>query len=218
MLPNVRRMFRRSDDGIAPDARLDELRYVVFDTEFTSLKQRTNRLLSIGAVAMQGGSIRVGEQFYAETNPGVAVPGKSVVVHKLRPHDIAEAEPPQQVLERFLEFSRGAVLVGHFVHYDVDIVRKEFAALGCDWKRSSVDTASVHRWLEIKRQHYPAEAFDERTLRTDLAGVAAHYGVTFDEAHQALADAFVTAQVWQRELAALAARGVHTWKQLKKIP
>ncbi len=214
MLNELRQLFRR-EEAIPSEARLDALRYVVFDTEFTSLDQRSNRLLSIGAVAMQGGRIRVGEQFYALTNPGVAVPGTSVVVHKLRPEDIAQAEAPQTALEQFLEFSRGAVPVGHCVHYDVDIVRKECAAFGCDWKQPSIDTANVHRWLEMKRQHYPVEAFDERTICTDLASVAAHYKVTFEEAHHALADAFVTAQIWQRELAALAARGVHTWRQLK---
>jgi DNA polymerase-3 subunit epsilon len=145
----------------------------------------------------------------------VAVPGASVVVHKLRPDDIAEGGSPQQVLKDFLEFAAGAVLVGHFVHYDIDIVHKELAAAGCEWKQTSIDTAAVHRWLEVKRQHYPVEAFDERTIRTDLAAVATHYGVALEEAHHALADAFVTAQVWQRELATLAGRGIHTWRDLK---
>ena len=220
MLKNLKQIFRR-DSTIDPEARLDALRYVVFDTEFTSLEQRTNRLLSIGAVAMQGPSIRVGEQFYRETNPGVDVPGASVIVHKLRPDDIAQAEAPQRVLEDFLMFSEGAVLVGHFVHYDVDIVNKELATYevnpseGSRFHKVPIDTARVHSWLEMNRQHYPVEGFDERSIRLDLASVAAHYGVTFDEAHQALADAFVTAQVWQRQLAALFARGVHTWRELK---
>ena len=211
---SLQTLFRR-EGAIDPAARLDGLRYVVFDTEFTSLEQRSNRLLSIGALAMQGGSIRVGEQFYAVTNPGVAVPGASVVIHKLRPDDIAEGESPQQVVKEFVEFASGAVLVGHFVQYDVDIVRKELAASGHEWRPATTDTAAVHRWLEVKRQHYPVEAFDERSIRTDLASVASHYGVAFEEAHHALADAYVTAQVWQRELATLAGRGIHTWRDLK---
>jgi DNA polymerase-3 subunit epsilon len=215
VLSELRQRFRRQE-AIDSDARLDSLRYVVFDTEFTSLEQRSNRLLSIGAVAMEGGSIRLGEQFYALTNPGVAVPGASVVVHKLRPDDIAEAESPAQVLDGFLEFAAGSVLVGHFVQYDVDIVNKELKAAGRERPpHASIDTARVHRWLERKRQHYAVEAFDERTIRADLASVASHYRVTFEEAHHALADAFVTAQVWQRQLAALAARGVTTWRHLK---
>lgn len=208
-------LFRR-DKLVDPDASLDRLRYVVFDTEFTSLEQRTNRLLSIGAVAMRGSSIRLGGQFYAVTNPGVAVPGSTVVVHKLRPDDIAQAESLPKVLEAFLTFSEGAVLVGHFVHYDTDIVHKELAAIGRKWNPPAIDTALVHRALELKRQHYPVEAFDERIIRTDLASVATHYGIQFEEAHHALADAFVTAQVWQRQLAVFATRGVRTWKDLRR--
>jgi DNA polymerase-3 subunit epsilon len=207
----IRTLFRR-EEVIAPQARLDALRYVVFDTEFTSLDQRKNRLLSIGAVAMDGGRIRVGEQFYRVTNPQVAVPGESVVVHRLRAEDIAEAESPQKVLDEFTKFAEGAVLVGHFVHYDVEIVAKEF---GAEWKPPSIDTARVHRWLECKRQRFSIEAFDERTIKTDLASVAQNYGVQFEEAHHALADAFVTAQVWQKELAALTAIGVRTWRELR---
>ena len=208
-------LFRR-EGAVEPEARLDRLRYVVFDTEFTSLDRRSNRLLSIGAVVMEGPKIRVGEQFYCVVNPRVEVPGQSVVVHRLRAEDIENAESPQAVLERFLEFSRGAVLVGHFVRYDVDIVSKELAGCGiATGNTPNVDTARVHRWLEMRKQHYPVEGFDERTIRTDLASVAAHYGIIFEEAHHALADAYVSAQVWQREMAELAARGVNTWKQLR---
>jgi DNA polymerase III epsilon subunit-like protein len=67
------------DDKQAPskDTALDSLRYVVLDTELTSLDQRTNRLLSIGAIAMHGPSIQLGNQFYREVNPGVSIPGKA---------------------------------------------------------------------------------------------------------------------------------------------
>ena len=208
-------LFRR-ESAVRLEARLEELRYVVFDTEFTSLDQKTNRLLSLGAVVMEGPKIRVGEQFYCVVNPRVDVPGQSVVVHRLRAEDIEKAESPQAVLERFLEFSRGAALVGHFVNFDVEIMKKELAGCGIAAESTAnIDTARVHRWLEMRKQNYPVEGFDERTIRTDLASVATQYGITFEEAHHALADAYVTAQVWQREMAELATRGVNTWKQLR---
>lgn len=205
-----------SSKSVAPDARLDELTYVVFDTEFTSLEKRDNRLLSIGAVKMKGASIRVGEQFYRVTNPGIEVPGKSVLVHTLRSDDLG-SEPPQVVAADFLSFCGNAVLVGHFVQYDVNIVRKELGKAGAGWNPANVDTARVHRWLELHRQHYSAEAFDERTLRLDLASAAEYYAVDLDNAHHALADAFVTAQVWQRQLAALSRKGVESWRKLQQI-
>ena len=65
--------------GLSPDAPLHSLRYVILDTELTSLDHRTNPLLSIGAIAMQGPSIRLGEQFYRVVNPRPVVSKRLVV-------------------------------------------------------------------------------------------------------------------------------------------
>lgn len=205
-------LIKISRGGVASDTRLDLLHYMVFDTEFTSAG-RAGRLLSIGAVKMEGGRIRLGEQFYRECNPGTAAPARTVVVHRLRSEDVAGANGPQEIAREFFNFCAGAVVVGHFVQHDVAIVAKE---LGTSWRPESVDSARVHRWLEMRHSHYPVEAFDERTIRLDLESVSAHYGVRYEEAHHALADAFVTAQVWQRQLAALEQAGIRSWGELKK--
>jgi len=141
------------------------------------------------------------------------------VVHRLRTEDVCGAETPENVVREFVQFAAGAVLVGHFVQHDLDIIDKESAEGGMSaWKRNRehIDTARIYRWNELHRMHYPVEGFDERTLKLDLASVAAHYGVPVDEAHHALADAFVTAQVWQKQIAMLAARGISTWGALRK--
>src|ERR1017187_5577911 len=95
------------------DAELDTLRFTVLDTEMTSLEARTNRMLSVGAIRMNGGRIYVGQQFYRVANPGVAVPEKSVLIHKLRPEDIEQGEQPTVVLKALAEVCKGSVLVGH---------------------------------------------------------------------------------------------------------
>ena len=66
---------KRSDARFPKDASLHDVRYAVVDTELTSLDARSNRLLSIGAIAMDGTKIRFGEQFYRVVNPGVACSG-----------------------------------------------------------------------------------------------------------------------------------------------
>lgn len=73
-MPNrLRRSGPNPAPGLSPDAPLHSLRYVVLDTELTSLDHRTNRLLSVGAIVMQGPSIRLGEQFYRVVNPQVSI-------------------------------------------------------------------------------------------------------------------------------------------------
>ena len=111
--------FKRATDShegdkptLAKDTTLDSLRYVVLDTELTSLDHRTNRMLSIGAIAMQGPSIQLGTQFYRVVNPHVPIPAESVVIHKLRSEDVVGGEQPEKCLDDLRQFIAGAVLVG----------------------------------------------------------------------------------------------------------
>ena len=116
---------RESEHAISRDAPLDSVRYVVLDTELTSLDHRTNRLLSVGAIAMRGASIRLGEQLYRLVNPQVSIPAETVVVHKLRSEDVAEAAGLSETMEDLSRFINGAVLVGHFVDIELKILKKE---------------------------------------------------------------------------------------------
>lgn len=198
-----------------PDTPLLSVRYVVLDTEFTSLDQRSNRLLSVGAVTMEGASIRMGEQFYLVLNPGVEVPPSTVVVHQLRPVDIEQGEPPLQVLRELRDYIAGAVVVGHFIKIDLDILRKELRATEHSLDCPVVDTARVYRWL-LRKGNYTEDLF-HRLEHSDLASLAKIYNIEFRESHHALDDAFVTARLWQKLMYQLESRGIRTLASLLKI-
>ncbi|HEY6370061.1 MAG TPA: putative nucleotidyltransferase substrate binding domain-containing protein [Candidatus Sulfotelmatobacter sp.] len=84
-------------DQLARNAALDSLRYVVLDTELTSLDHRTNRMLSIGAIAMLGPSIQLGTQFYRVVNPHVPIPAETVVIHNFAQKIWYPATSPRSV-------------------------------------------------------------------------------------------------------------------------
>ena len=197
-----------------PDTPIRSLRYVVLDTEFSSTDQRSNRLLSVGAITMKGASILMGEQFYRVLNPGVEIPAGTVVVHKLRPSDIEVGEPPLQVLAELNDYIAGAVLVGHFIKIDLDILRKELRATDHLLENPVVDTAQVHRWL-LRKERYSEDLF-HRLEKVDLAALAKVYDIECREAHHALDDAFVTARLWQKLMHRLETHGVHTIASLLK--
>ena len=115
--------FGRNADALdarfSKDTPLREVRYAVVDTELTSLDTKSNRLLSIGAIAMDGAKIRMAEQFYTVVNPGVHVPAEGVLIHKLRPNDVEQGIAPEQALAELREFIAGRVVVGHFVQIDM---------------------------------------------------------------------------------------------------
>jgi DNA polymerase III epsilon subunit-like protein len=191
------------------------VQYVVLDTELTSLDQRSNRLLSIGAIVMDGARIRVGEQFYRVVNPGVQLPAKGVLVHKLRAQDIEAGEPPAQALADLQQFIGDRVLVGHFVQIDLKALRKELGDEHHKLRNPAIDTARVHRWIV---QNGPlSDDLVQQLEKVDLASLAGAYDLDFREAHNALDDAFVTARLWQKMLHKLEGRGVRTLSQVLKV-
>jgi len=210
--------IRLLKDALLParDRRpLGSLRYVVLDTEFTSLDPRTNRLLSFGAVAMQGSRILLGEQIYRVVNPGVEVPAAGILVHGLRPEDISQASPLQDVLAELHTFVGSSIVVGHFVKLDLRVLRKESRSLGLAWPVSAVDTARAHAWL-MRRQPWQ-EHSSEHLENLDLPSLARHYQIDPGDLHHALGDAFLTARVWQKMLSPLQQFGINCLGDLSRI-
>ena len=189
------------DARFSKDTPLRELRYAVVDTELTSLDARSNRLLSIGAIAMDGTKIRIAEQFYTVVNPGVHVPAASVLIHKLRPNDVEQGIAPEVALAELREFIVGRVVVGHFVHIDMKALRKELGDQQQELSNPAIDTAKVHRWI---LQNSPwREDLEQQMANINLAALARIYNLDFHEAHHALDDAFVTARLWQKQISRL---------------
>ncbi len=216
MTPRWPNFSRHPDPSTrAKHTPLNAARFVILDTELTSLDDRSNRLLSVGAITMTGTKIHIGEQFYRIVNPGVAVPAESVVIHHLRLEDVAQGEPPATVLGDFSDFISGAVLVGHFAEIDRNVLRKEFAAVNRKLEAPMVCTARVQRWI-LSRQQYTEDHF-HKMEQMDLASLAKLYDLEFREAHHALDDAFVTARLWQKQLHALAKLDVQTLGNLLRF-
>ena len=164
---------------------------------------------------MQGPRILLGEQFYRMVNPGVEVPEAGVVVHGLRPSDVAAGEDPARVLSDLESFIGDAVLVGHFVSIDLAVLRKEFAATGNSLLNSAIDTARVQNWL-LRRGPCTDEII-HRLDNLDLFSLAEFYSLEIDAAHHALGDAFLTARLWQKMIYSLEAAGVRSLREALRL-
>ncbi len=211
-----RLLARRGSGAFPAEAALESLRYVVLDTELTSLDPRSNRVISIGAVVMEGAKIRLGDHFYRVVNPGVAVPAETVLVHGLRPADVVEGSAPAEAVADFLKFAADAVLVGHFVGVDLAALRKEAPRAAPALSEPAIDTARVQRWLDQRRNRY-REDRGHHVENVDLVSLAGRYGLELLETHHALYDAFLTAQLWQRLLRQLDHAAIRTLGELLRI-
>lgn len=200
---------------LSGDTALDSVRYVVLDTELTSLDHRNNRLLSIGAIEMQGRSIHLGNQFYRVVNPSVPIPAETILIHKLRSEDVVDGEQPVQVLDDLRQFIASAVLVGHCLDIDLKILKKEMANTGHKLSCAAIDTARVHHWI---LRHGPySEDLPVQLENLGLMTLAKFYSLDVQGAHHALSDAFFTARVWQKMLYLLQTKGVWSLQKLLRI-
>jgi DNA polymerase-3 subunit epsilon len=216
-------LFRQRHPAMAENGAVDlslpvgECRYAVMDTELTGLNLRTDSIVSLGAVAMEGGRILLGRRFYEVVCPASELTSESIVVHGITPTEARSCPTIGAVIDDFLRFCRGAVVVGHFVSLDLGFLNKELKQVtGRAFDRPVVDTLKVHEWLQDNsgefHRHFGSAARDK-----DLFSLAKRYHIPVSAAHDAQMDAFVTAQLFQQLLRRLPDLGVRTVKELLKI-
>jgi DNA polymerase III epsilon subunit-like protein len=103
------------------------------------------------------------------------------------------------------------------VHFDLRFVnaslKKHFHS---KLKNPAIDTHDLHEWLhqnslEFKR-HYRGGSMNK-----DLFSIAERYGISVDVSHDALNDAFIAAQLFQRFLYFLESSGIVVLRDLIDI-
>ena len=196
---------------------IEETNFVAFDTELTGLDFKRDAIISIGAVKLRGTTIYPGSTFYRLVKPECELKHKSVVVHELTHTDLECAEDLLNVLRDFVEFIGGAVLIGHFVHIDLNFVNRPLEeAFGVSLANRALDTSTLHDWLAANDSRF-ARHYQGMTMQSDLFSMAKKYGVDGGKAHNAFSDAYITAQLFQRFAPFLPACGINNLKELLKI-
>jgi DNA polymerase III subunit epsilon len=182
------------------DTPVDQVRFVVLDSETTGFSPVLDRILTIGAVAVQDGEIRLDDDFHAL----VRVSGDvgPVDVHGVTPDQTRRGHDEPVVLERFLDYLRDGVIVGHHIGHDISMLDAGYERLGgVRVLNRFLDTADLALHLA------GAGAFGDRQLpgHVTLDSLADLFGVIPHDRHTASGDAFITALVFLR-LLKLAAR------------
>lgn len=196
---------------------IGETNFVAFDTELTGLDFKQDAIISIGAIKLQGTTILPTKTFYRLVKPECELKHKSVVVHELTHTELDCAEDLLEVIGDFVKFIGDAVLIGHFVHIDLNFVNKPLhEAFGVSLKNPALDTSTLHDWLYDNDSRI-ARHFQGMTLKSDLFSMAKKYGVEGGKSHNAFSDAYITAQLFQRFASFLPGCGIKTLKELLKI-
>jgi DNA polymerase-3 subunit epsilon len=182
------------------DTPIDRVRFVVLDSETTGLNPRTDRIVTIGAVAVQAGEILIEDSFAALLK--VSRNTSAVTVHGVTRDESRGGIEEPAALEQFLDYLRDGVIVGHHIGHDVGTFDAGYERhWGTRLLNRSLDTMDLTLHLERDGAFAGRPPIRQFTLDAlcDMFGVVPH------DRHTASGDAFITAQVFLR-LLKLAAR------------
>lgn len=187
---------------------LADTRFVVVDTESTGLDVQKDKLLSIGAVAIEGGRLRVGDQFEAVLAHADADTRPTVLLHGIGADAVRAGQAPAEALLAFYRWSGPCVFIAFHAGFDRALTERSLRDVG-----GSVPQRS---WLDLAvalPALYPAR----RDKRRSLDDWTSAFGLYNPGRHQAAADAFVTAELALAMLAVARRNGLHSVADLQRV-
>jgi DNA polymerase-3 subunit epsilon len=123
-------------------------RYVILNIETSGLNPKKDVILSIGAIAVENDIVKVNDAIelvilqykYLHDN---GLPNEFIIESKLPKF----AEP--NAIEEFINYIGNAILVGHRIHFDIDMINEVLEKLDCGKiKNEALDIEIMHQKLQ----------------------------------------------------------------------
>jgi DNA polymerase III subunit epsilon len=193
--------------GRAPVA-LRAARWVVIDCETTGLDPRRDRLLSVAAVALRSGRIVPAESFAVTLRGASQDAPDNVLVHGIGADAQREGRAPREALGEFAAFLGEGLPVAFHAPFDAAVLARAMEA--------QPGLRAPAPWLDVARLVAALHPRAGRTLHA-LDDWLDAFGIEIERRHDALHDAFATAQLFQMLLARAEHEGVRDVRALRRI-
>jgi DNA polymerase-3 subunit epsilon len=161
-----------------------------------------DRLLSVGAVAVREGRVDLADSFSALVQQAEASAPENMLIHGLGRDAQLSGRPLPDVVQDLAAYVRDGVPVGFHAAFDAMILRRHGLRLPRTW----LDLATLSPVL------FPEQASGQSSLDHWLRA----FGIPAQGRHDALGDAFATAQLMLVVLAQARRQGVKTLEALAK--
>ncbi|MEK6211149.1 MAG: 3'-5' exonuclease [Pseudomonadota bacterium] len=178
---------------------LRDVSWTVVDTESSGPDAKHDRLLSIGACTVSGGHVVIGSGFEALLRQEQPSAADNILVHRIGGTAQLDGENPEWALAAFLDYARRNPLVAFHARFDATLLARALRdRLGLRFRALWVDAAHVATAL------FPQSRGENWGLDQWLA----YFGIENYARHDALADAFCTAQLFLVLLERAASQGI----------
>lgn len=188
---------------------IDDLTYIVFDTETTGFQvATTDRLIEIGAVPVNGLKVKEEDQFQTYVNPKRQISREIIELTSITNEMASEAQVALDAISRFFDYVEShdtVCLVGDYVSFDAAVLKSELKREKLALERLfTIDTLDLIGFI--------APSYDMR----DLERYAMAFGTRIYDRHSAIGDAMTTAYLFTELLLQFKDRGHSTWCELVK--
>jgi DNA polymerase-3 subunit epsilon len=187
-----------------------QVEFAGLDFETTGLDLENDAVISFGVVPVSHGRIEMRGSVRQLVAPTVPPSPRSQTIHELRPQDLAGAPDLAHVRDQLRESLEGRFLLVWFAEIELHFLRQIFGGSDRRWRRRTIDV----RNLAIAFEGQPRDQRSKRGYA--LSATAERHGLPVADAHDALDDAVVTAQLFLVLATGLRAGGEATLRELRR--
>ena len=169
---------------------IEDTRFLVFDIEGTDLDTRKGKILSIGGVMIDRMGIDMKSCFHWIIQQDAT---GAEIIHEILPDESNAGVDIKSVLPLFLEKAKGAVMIGHCLKYDLDMINRELKDhFDYELKRPYIDTLTLANRVYAGKDVYG----NIHQKNYSLTHLCEKLDIEITARHDALEDAYLTALVF----------------------
>lgn len=172
--------------------KIEDTRFVIFDTETTGLNIEKDRILSIGAIGLLSNTIDVADSFEIYLTQ-TEFNAETVEIHGLLKEGNLTKASEKEAIEKFINYLGNAVLVAHHAAFDIEMINASLKRMKLPkLKNKSIDTGILYKKLEGKKENH-----------FNLDHLCKEFNIPKHDRHTASGDAFITALLFLKILSEL---------------
>lgn len=158
--------------------------YCVFDLETTGFKAGNDKITEIAVAKVKNGEII--DEFTTFVNPERPIPKHVQELTHITDDMVKDAPKIEEVLIKFLDFTKGSILVAHNSSFDLSFITHFAKEFKLEVNNKAIDTLCIAKELY---DYYPNHK---------LGTIAEMMGISLEGAHRAINDVRATVQVFNQ--------------------
>ena len=192
---------------------LQEIEFVVLDTETTGPDPNVDRVISFAALRVKGSEIDIQSAVDWRVRAQLPSSNISIEIHGVLNNELETGMPEGRFVEELTRYVGSAVLVGYRPGFDM-------AMLNATVKEKTGGGRLTNRTIDVydlgMRIDYPVKPQFVNPEPYRLDKMCERYGIEQPDRHTAMGDAYATAILLLKQLSRLEEQGMKTLKDLMR--